>query len=214
MQKFSYNSKKVLKELGAGSGGASSASDVSYDGTTSGLSATNVQSAIDEVVSDIPTVPETYQASAITYDNTSSGLTADDVQDAIDELKSDIPTTNRLVEVVADGVKTYSELLNALYAEVWANREHIERLFIVFTSYAGTTKSYYTPQSVMDSQNSKYVTFAMNWAGNSVGINVKETGSSMWSLYYDTDQTPAVWDYNDSSSSVARENAKIELFIQ
>lgn len=64
-------------------GGASDASGISYDNTGSGLTASNVQDAIDEVVGDIPTG---FAASAISYDNTGSGLTAADVQDAIDEL--------------------------------------------------------------------------------------------------------------------------------
>ena len=59
------------------------ANAVTYDGTESGLSATNVQSAIDELAGDIPT---SLAASAITYDNTTSGLTADDAQEAIDEV--------------------------------------------------------------------------------------------------------------------------------
>ena len=41
------------KNGGSGSGGASTASDVSYTNTTSGLVATNVQTAIDEIVSDL-----------------------------------------------------------------------------------------------------------------------------------------------------------------
>lgn len=59
----------------------SDAEGLSYDNTDSGLTADNVQSAIDEIVTDIPTTAE-----AIGYDNTDSGLTADDVQGAIDEL--------------------------------------------------------------------------------------------------------------------------------
>ena len=70
----------------------SDASDVTYDNTGSGLTATNVQDAIDEVKGDIPTIPSSYAATAITYDNTVSGLTAANVQDAIDELKSLIAT--------------------------------------------------------------------------------------------------------------------------
>lgn len=62
--------------------------DVTYDGTTSGLSATNVQSAIDEVAGDIGDL----DGSDIAYDNTASGLTADDVQEAIDEVAGDVTT--------------------------------------------------------------------------------------------------------------------------
>lgn len=66
-------------------GGASTvdAEDVDYDNSGSGLIATDVQAAIDEVVSDIPTG---FAATAITYDNTLSGLTATTAQTAIDEL--------------------------------------------------------------------------------------------------------------------------------
>lgn len=58
------------------------AANVSYDGTTSGLVATSVQAAIDEVNGKIST-PE---ADDIAYDNQTSGLVATNVQAAIDEL--------------------------------------------------------------------------------------------------------------------------------
>ena len=48
-----WTSVKVMSEVGQGGGGSASADDVSYDNTASGLSATNVQDAIDEV-SNIP----------------------------------------------------------------------------------------------------------------------------------------------------------------
>ena len=80
----------VLTVLVGGGLSSVDASDVDYDNTGSGLTATDVQAAIDEVVSDIPTG---FAATAITYDNTGSGLTATDVQAAIDELKTLIPTT-------------------------------------------------------------------------------------------------------------------------
>ena len=72
----------VLTVLAGGSS-SSDASDINYDNTSSGLSATNVQTAIDEVYGDIPTG---FPATAITYDNTSSGLVATNVQNAIDEI--------------------------------------------------------------------------------------------------------------------------------
>lgn len=59
------------------------ASDVTYNNTVSGLTATDVQAAIDEVVSAIPT---SLDADDVTYDNSVSGLTATDVQTAIDEI--------------------------------------------------------------------------------------------------------------------------------
>lgn len=63
------------------------ADDVAYDNTTSGLTATNVQDAIDEVNSKIPQ-GGAVQADDVAYDNTSSGLTATNVQDAIDEVSA------------------------------------------------------------------------------------------------------------------------------
>ena len=67
-------------------GGASSADDVSYDNTTSGLEATNVQDAIDEVYGDIPTEPTVYTQTLVAG-NTSVAFT--DV----------VTTANSLVDV-------------------------------------------------------------------------------------------------------------------
>ena len=61
------------------------ADDVGYDNTTSGLTATDVQSAIDEINAKIPQ-GGSVDADDVAYDNTDSGLTATNVQDAIDEL--------------------------------------------------------------------------------------------------------------------------------
>ena len=62
--------------------GERDAEDIAYDNTTSGLTASNVQAAIDEVAAGAVT-PE---ADDVAYDNTTSGLTATNVQAAIDEL--------------------------------------------------------------------------------------------------------------------------------
>ena len=76
-------------------GGAANidAEDVDYDNSGSGLTATDVQAAIDELASGAGTIA----ASSVTYDNTLSGLTAADVQAAIDELKALIPATPQYV---------------------------------------------------------------------------------------------------------------------
>lgn len=68
--------------------GVDEASEISYDNTGSGLTAENVQSALDEIVEGL-TAPA---ASDVTYDNTDSGLTADDVQSAIDEIDTSFDT--------------------------------------------------------------------------------------------------------------------------
>lgn len=57
------------------------ASNISYDNTTSGLTATDVQAALDEV-SD---------AENIAYDNTTSGLSASNVKAAVDEVSANKP---------------------------------------------------------------------------------------------------------------------------
>lgn len=82
------------------------ADQIDYDNRLSGLTATNAQAAIDEIVSLVlasgvasfngrtgAVNPQSgdYDAGMIDYDNTTSGLTATDVQAAIDELAG--PTT-------------------------------------------------------------------------------------------------------------------------
>lgn len=96
----------------AGGAGTPTAQDVSYDNSGSGLTANDVQDAIDELKSDIPTG---FSATAITYDNSGSGLTATNAQDAIDELASSIGPSGS-VSVTADGAKSNATLLNGLYA--------------------------------------------------------------------------------------------------
>ena len=67
----------------AGQGGVE-ADNVEYDNTTSGLQATNVQDAIDEVAAR-PTVAD---ASDVAFDNTGTGLQATNAQDAIEEVNT------------------------------------------------------------------------------------------------------------------------------
>lgn len=69
------------------------AEDVDYDNSGSGLTATDVQAAIDELAAR----PVVAAAADVTYDNTVSGLTATDVQAAIDELKTLIPATPQYI---------------------------------------------------------------------------------------------------------------------
>lgn len=61
-----------------------------------------------------PAAVPTIDAEDVPYDNTTSGLTATDVQAAIDELNAKVDAGD--VQVTSDGVKTMSELLNALYS--------------------------------------------------------------------------------------------------
>ena len=57
------------------------ASEISYDNTESGLTADDVQAAIDEIAPALT-------AEGTSYDNTDSGLIADDTQGAIDEVNA------------------------------------------------------------------------------------------------------------------------------
>ena len=96
----------AINEL-AGGTGAISASNVTYDGTTSGLTADDVQEAIDEVVGD---------CGVIKYDNTDSGLVATDVQSAIDELASGAGSDYTLIGTVSSA--TTSVALPATFKEL------------------------------------------------------------------------------------------------
>lgn len=62
---------------------------------------------------DSATLDLTTRASNCVYDNSNSGLSATEVQDAIDEVV-ERQEGKVIAEVTSDGVKTYSEILNAL----------------------------------------------------------------------------------------------------
>ena len=98
-----------IKKLEKAIKGADDASEISYDNTESHLTASNVQAAIDEVVTEIGSITSP-DASDVSYDNTSSGLTADDVQDAIDELN----TSKKGLSVYGTFVKS-SEVTGGTY---------------------------------------------------------------------------------------------------
>lgn len=100
----------VLTVLAGASATIPDAEDIPYDNTGSGLTATDVQAAIDEVVNDIPTG---FAATAITYDNSGSGLTAANVQDAIDELSS-AGSPGYVRKAYGTAGQTYAQQLTAL----------------------------------------------------------------------------------------------------
>lgn len=95
-----------------GGGTDVTAGNVSYVNTTSGLTATDVQAAIDELAQGSG---GTVEADDVSYDNTSSGLAATNVQGAIDEVNGKIAGSTT-ISVTADGVKTNAQLLNDLFA--------------------------------------------------------------------------------------------------
>ena len=92
-------------------GGTVEAEDVTYDNTTSGLTATDVQAAIDEVNAKIPQ-GGAVEADDVVYDNTQSGLTATDVQAAIDELAQSGSGTKSLIATSSGS--TYAAQLTSL----------------------------------------------------------------------------------------------------
>lgn len=72
-----WTSVKVMSEVGQGGGGSVDADDVSYDNTASGLSATNVQDAIDELATGTPVQTVEAQRGTIAAGSTSATLTFD-----------------------------------------------------------------------------------------------------------------------------------------
>ena len=92
------------------------ADNIDYDNTTSGLTATNVQDAIDEIATGGAVV-----ASAVGYDNTTSGLTATNVQSAVDEVNGKFGgsqirynSTSQKMEYSSDGGTTWANFSGAL----------------------------------------------------------------------------------------------------
>lgn len=91
--KPSVNGVQLLgnKVIGLLSGNIQVGADkIGFNNTSSGLSSTNVQTALVELATDISNIPTSYDADDIAYDNTSSGMVATNVQTAINELKTDI----------------------------------------------------------------------------------------------------------------------------
>lgn len=72
------------------------ASDISYNNGQSGMTATDVQEAIDELKSDLGNIELT--ANNVEYDNVTSGLQATNVQDAVDEITDNLAQTPITVE--------------------------------------------------------------------------------------------------------------------
>lgn len=99
----------VLTVFAGGAAGNIDAADVDYDNTVSGLTATDVQAAIDELKNDIPSIPATYDADDIVYDNATSGLVATDAQAAIDELadRNVYSTSEKAIGKWIDGRTVY-----------------------------------------------------------------------------------------------------------
>lgn len=93
----------VISFDGIGSVGGS-ADEVTYSNVTSGLAATNVQDAIDEIEAELSSL-STPDAEEVFYSNLDSELTADNVQDAIDEIVA-------LIDLINGFSGDYNDLTN------------------------------------------------------------------------------------------------------
>lgn len=103
----------IIQPQSGGGGGSSEAVDINYDNSQSGLSATNVQAAIDELEDEIDSIVPggDVDAEDVGYNNITSGLTATNVQDAIDEVVDSVEsveTTANTALQPSDVVSTYS----------------------------------------------------------------------------------------------------------
>lgn len=102
------------------------ANDITYDNSTSGLTATDLQAGVDEVEGRLDTAEtnistnasnlsnhladavDAHDASAISFDNAASGLTAIEVQAAIDEVEGRLDTNETgLSDHLADAVDAH-----------------------------------------------------------------------------------------------------------
>lgn len=84
------------------------ADEVDYDNTTSGLTATNVQAAIDELAGSSPS-PTTVAADDVTYNDVVTQLNANNVQAAIEALKTlidNIPSGGGSMKCAMYGTRT------------------------------------------------------------------------------------------------------------
>ena len=83
----------IFTNESASFGYSTDASSIAYSNATSGLTAVNVQAAIDELEDEIDAViAGTTTAADVTYSNATSGLTATDAQAAIDEVEGRLDT--------------------------------------------------------------------------------------------------------------------------
>ena len=101
------------------------AGNIGYDNTSSGMTADDLQEAVDELhtdlgtkanTSDLAAVATSGSAADVSYDNTNSGLTADDVQEAVDELNGTLTghTSDSTIHVTSSDKTTWNGKQDAL----------------------------------------------------------------------------------------------------
>ena len=113
-----------LENASGGGGGGSTVSVTQIQTTGNKIATITVDGAGTDIYA--PSI-----ADDVTYDNTSSGLSATNVQDAIDEVYNAIPGSAGSVSVTADGVKTYSQLLDELYALIDTTKINRKSILVV-----------------------------------------------------------------------------------
>lgn len=141
-------------------------------------------------------------AAQISYDGTASGLTAGDVQEAIDELAN-----KGSVSVTANGVKSYSALLNELYALI--NSTKISKYSKLVMNIAGNNFCYNI--SFIAADNSEYKFGLLTIVSPSVGVNVidiKASGSVFVGAGIDGTNTCSL---SDQSASVPTNGTTITI---
>ena len=168
------------------------ADHVTYDPMTSGLVATNVQDAIDEITTRPAVLPT---ASDVSYDNTSSRLSATNVQDAIDEVVTDIPDNASMLPISAnDSTDTKTYIDNVVTSGSNANGNYIK--YADGTMICTKTTEFSVATSEWQAWGSCYETalkdcgvWAMNFISSPV-VSATQTGGAAWLEYfYDTDNT-------------------------
>jgi hypothetical protein len=180
-----YSNTKTLKEK---VDEVAQSANVTYDNASSGLTATDVQAAIDEVAQDVSSI----DSANVTYDNTTSGLTATDVQAAIDEVAS----SKTLVHSV-DVTTTSSQSLTAntpaeiTGLSVTLTPQSTNSKFLLMANWNGEGSNTNNQNTVFGfKRDSSYIGNPAAAGNRSVGRGVLSQG------YYssDADSTMDSWD--------------------
>ena len=151
------------------------ASDVDYDNTSSGLTATDTQAAIDEVNEKVENISQ--DASEISYDNTNSGLIATNTQGAIDELNTKV--NNIPDAVVPKGTVAFANLPSLASVEVgW--------MYNISDDFTTT---------------SDFVTLGVNEKAGSNVYCIEVSGTKKWDVFAVADSIAVDQTYNATSTN-------------
>lgn len=90
------------------------AEGTSFDNSTNGMEATNVQSAIEEVNNKISSITVSTDAKNTAFDNSNNSMSATNVQDAIEENKTKIATVQSSVNEINNNIATLNSGVSSL----------------------------------------------------------------------------------------------------